>query len=60
VVTVAVNTQRGNLAKLNPDLVRAMRERYPSDTIAQIAKAFGVDRTTAHYAIHRKTWKNVA
>lgn len=59
-VTRAVNIQRGSRSKLNPEIVRRMRELHSSGrTCSSIAREFGVNRMTAWFAIKGKTWVNV-
>lgn len=53
-----VNVQRGDIATLTPDDVRAIRA--PSrEPIAEIAERYGVTLRTIHDVRSRRTWKNI-
>ena len=47
------------VAKLTENDVRDMRSRHPRESIAALARDFGVAETTAAYAIKRKNWAHV-
>lgn len=47
------------LAKLTERAVREMRRRHPGESIAALARAFGVGETTAAYAIKGINWTHV-
>lgn len=53
-VTAAVNSQRGNTAKLDPEKVRQIRASSASD--AELALRFGVDPRTIRSARRGETW----
>lgn len=56
------NMQRGtdrHNAKLNPELVRYVRSKFPDKTKTQLAKELGVNISTVSDAIERKTWAHV-
>jgi DNA-binding transcriptional regulator YiaG len=54
-----VSATRQN-AKLNPAKVRAIREQYSTGVTAdELAKRFGVNRTTIMRVVRHKSWFNV-
>jgi hypothetical protein len=60
-VTHAVNVQRGKLAKLNPMVVREIRDRREAgEDWRALAKAYGVSPYTIWDVCAYRTWKNVA
>ncbi len=47
-------------AKLTADIVRTMRNRYQNgESVAALAREYGVADVTADRAIHRRNWKHV-
>jgi len=59
-VTRAVNTQRGALAVLTPDLVRTIRALYADGVrLADIARRLGLRRGATDAAAKGRTWKNI-
>lgn len=61
----AVHAPKGRengAAKLNDEAVRRMRDMHGSKefSVAHIARTFGIDRSTALSAIHRRTWQHVS
>jgi hypothetical protein len=65
IVTGAVNTQRGLTSKLTESMVHEMRSRVADlGNSWRVAKAYapilGLHPMTIHFAIRRRTWRNVA
>lgn len=60
-VTLAVNTRRGNAAKLSERVVDEMRLLYATGewTFKRIAEKFDVSISCASYAVTGKSWDNV-
>lgn len=56
-VTSAVNTQRGSIAKLDPDKVREIRSS--SAPYTELMERYGVGATAIWNVRHGKTWKDV-
>ena len=44
---------------INPDIVREIRRRYPTESGVALAKEFGLDRTQPFRIYNRKTWAHV-
>lgn len=61
VVTNRANTQKGKCASLDPRKVLRIRQRRrdKGHTLQQIAKAFGVSKSTVHAVLSGQTWANV-
>lgn len=60
-VTIEVNCQRGLQAKLNPEVVRFIRQSYDEGnwSMRSLANTFSVSYDTVHSVINRKTWRNI-
>lgn len=58
-VTIAVNTQRGDRAKLTQDDVAAIKRLLPTMTQSKIAERFNVCASTISYIKRGRTWSNV-
>lgn len=52
---------RHHFAKLTPDIVREIRDVYAlgKHSMLELASAAGVDQSTVHDVVHRKTWRDI-
>jgi hypothetical protein len=50
---------RHSLSKLTDDAVRAIRRRYPAESLTLLAGVFGVDRAVIYNAAVGRTWAHV-
>lgn len=59
-VTNMVNCQRGEMAVLTPEIVKAIRSRAGSGEVQlNIALELGISPSTVHTIFRRKTWRNL-
>jgi hypothetical protein len=55
----AVNIQRGDKAKLTPEIVREIRARAQKRNLSVLAVEYGVHPSTIRAVAHRRTWQNI-
>jgi hypothetical protein len=59
-VTPAVNSQRGNCAKLTPQQIEEIRAFAPHSTKADLARQYGITPTNVSTIVRRESWKEIA
>lgn len=55
---MAISKKRRETAKMNPELVKEMRERAQSMTTRQLGAAYGVAQSTAADIVGHRTWRD--